>query len=751
MMYKFLPGMILAAALALPAAAQQKDNKARLSPQTRLYLQDAAQLKNGELLPNYLYRNGPNGQQYISAIIKVKPSVDAKAIETMGVKTGTKAGNIWTVSIPVNQVRAFTELPGIEYIQLDEPATSHMDSVRKVTRVDSVHAGINLPMPYNGQNVVVGVIDAGFDYTSPSLFDTTGQGFRVKRIWEQKKSGTPPTAFNYGNELTDSTAMWAQGTDLASGTHGAHVTGIVSGSGVGGAATSAAYRGMAYKSDLVLVGITPDAYQWYNTGIGDMIDGMNYIYTYAASVGKPAVVNLSWGSPAGPHDGTSLYSQACDALTGPGRIFVCSGGNNGDNNIHVQKSFTATDSTVHTFLNIATAPDGKKTWVDIWGDTAKTFCVEVRLFNGNTVVDSTGFICLDNNLYNQYLVGSNGDTCFVDFVTSSSEFNDKPRAFLRFNSRVADAICISIKGHDGKINMWNSYVYETAGYYGSFTNGGKAWAVNGNTDMTVSDISCTRSAIAVGAYTSKASFTNLAGSNVNYSGYSARGTLAPFSSKGPTVDGRIKPDIAGPGLVVASAVNSYDTSAAPGGSDADVLVSSYTKPGTGRDYYYAMFMGTSMSGPAVAGIVAMMLQVKPDLTPEMALDIIRTTAIKDNFTTQLPQGPNNRWGSGKINGYGAIRKLVQITGVTTIASHKLDCNIFPNPSNGSFILDYMGKQGPVTIEVFDAAGRIMLSESWQANNGTNRRQYDMPKAASGVYFARITAGEAFNITRMVIQ
>ncbi len=753
MMHKFLQGVLLASLLSVPAMAQQKEPvKARLSPLTRLYLQQAAQLKAGERVPNYIYKTTADQKVYISAIIKVKPTVDTKAITALGVLTGTKAGNIWTVQIPIAQVQAFTQIPDIDYIQLDEPVNSHMDSVRKATRVDSVHSGINLPMPYNGENVVVGVVDAGFDYTNPALFDTTGTGYRVKRIWEQKISGTPPAGFSYGNELTDSAAMWARQTDLATGSHGAHVTGIVAGSGVGGAPNnSGAFRGVAYKSDLVLVGITPAPSQWYNTGISDMIDGMNYVYTYAASVGKPAVVNLSWGSPAGPHDGSSLFSQACDNLTGAGKIFVCSGGNNGDNNIHVQKTFTNTDSTVYTFLNIADVPDGKKTWVDIWGDTAKTFCVQVRLFNGNNAIDSTGYICLDNNLHNTYLIGSNNDTCFVEFVTADAEFNDKPRVFLRFNSKVPDDICIGIKGKDGKVNMWNSYVYETAGYYGSFSNGGKPWAVSGNTEMTISDISSTRSAIAVGAYASKISFTNLSGGNISYQGYATKGALVPFSSKGPTADNRIKPDIAGPGMTVASSVNAFDVSVTPGGADEDMLVSSYTHPTNGHTYYYAMFSGTSMSGPAVSGIVAMMLQLKPNLTPASALDIIRTTAIKDIYTTQLPQGPNNRWGSGKINAYGAVKKLVQMTGVTTVVKHKLDCNIFPNPNNGSFTIDYLGKQGPVQVEIYDAAGHVLLSELWETGNGMNRKQYDVLRSAKGVYFARITAGEAYNITKMVIQ
>jgi hypothetical protein len=65
----------------------------------------------------------------------------------------------------------------------------------------------------------------------------------------------------------------------------------------------------------------------------------NYVFNYANLVNKPAVANLSWGCPLGPRDGTSLFSQACNNLVGPGKIFVLSGGNNGNNNIHLKKTY----------------------------------------------------------------------------------------------------------------------------------------------------------------------------------------------------------------------------------------------------------------------------------------------------------------------------------------------------------------------------------------------------------------------------
>ena len=170
-------------------------------------------------------------------------------------------------------------------------------------------------MGIGGKNVVVGIIDAGFDFTHPTMFDTTNSLYRIKRVWAQKKYGTPPSGFAYGNEMVDSASIVATGFDTGIASHGTHVTGIAAGSGYGSNTTNNKYRGFSYQSDIALVCIMPAESEWAVAGESDILDGMSYIYNYAASVSKPAVVNLSWGANIGSHNGNSLFSQACDALT----------------------------------------------------------------------------------------------------------------------------------------------------------------------------------------------------------------------------------------------------------------------------------------------------------------------------------------------------------------------------------------------------------------------------------------------------
>lgn len=747
--------LLLFGALGSVYAFAQKGEPAppKLSPLTKLYLQRAASA--GAIQPNYVYKQDNTSGTSISAIIKVNMAhaTDvASTLETLGARVGTKAGNIWTVQVPVLQVSAFSQVKGIEYIQLDEPAFPTLNEARKQTRVDSVHAGINLFCPFTGDGVVMGIIDAGFDYAHPVFFDTTGTHYRVKRIWEQKKTGTPPAAFSYGNEITDTTSMRAGGNDNGQ-THGTHVGGIAAGSGYGGSADNRLLRGVAFQSDMVFVGITPDKAQWMNTGAADMIDGINYIYSYAASVGKPCVANLSWGNPLGPRDGTSLFSVACDNLAGTGKIFVCSAGNNGEKKIHLKKNFSASDTVINTFLDIAENPLGKVTWVDIWGQPSRTFCAKVKLYTKQGgFIDSTDLICLDDNIHNQYVIGSNADTLFVDFITSTSEFNGKPRLLMEFNSKITDSVCISVSGHAGSVDMWNNYVHNTTGYTGSFQSYNLPWAVTGNNITTISDLASTNTALTVGAYASKTNFVNINSTPQSYTGYVQRGDLVPFSSRGPAIDGRIKPDITGPGLTLGSAASSYDPSFQPGGDSYNLVIRNYTFPITSRTYPFAMLSGTSMSSPTVAGIVALMLQANPKLTPQQAKDIIFSTAIKDQFTGSLPAGGNNSWGNGKINAYAAVSQAWQTNDVKTVNANTIQYKLYPNPGNGMFNISYQSKiEDAATIEIYTIDGKKAYTTNWQLHNGDNSRALMLTHLPKGFYFTTLTTKAGSATIKTIIE
>jgi uncharacterized repeat protein (TIGR01451 family) len=123
-------------------------------------------------------------------------------------------------------------------------------------------------------------------------------------------------------------------------------------------------------------------------------------------------------------------------------------------------------------------------------------------------------------------------------------------------------------------------------------------------------------------------------------------TMSSFSSRGPvTIDGsnRLKPDISAPGSGIRSST-----------------------PGTG----YGNSSGTSMAGPHVAGLVGLLLSVRPDMVGDVddIEAIINSTAVPVNVTQTcggIPSStiPNNTFG------YGRIDALAMYNAATTVVPH----------------------------------------------------------------------------------
>ena len=733
--------LLVCCGLSIAAMAQAKP---KLSPLTRHYLQELSTSgKQDGILKGYVYKRLQDGGVYTSALIKVSDAALAQTnLKSIGAFVGTKAGNIWTVQVPVAKTVLFTTLTGISYIQLDEPAMPCLNIARKTTRTDSAQAGYGLPMGYSGNGVVMGVIDFGFDYNHPTFYDTLNSTYRIKKVWEMEATGTPPAGYMYGKEITDPAAIRAEGTDNAAEFHGTSTTGMAAGSGYGGDVTNKKFRGMAYDADIILVGVRRDSIggQWMQGSFTDFIDGLNYIFNYAASVGKPAVVNISWGSESGSHDGTSLFNQACDALTGAGKIVVMSAGNEGEEHLHIYKAFTPTDTVVNTFLTF-TDSAYKRTWVDIWGDTAKTFCASVTLYKNGVAGATTGYFCTSDSIANINLLGADGiDTCYVQFISSVAEENGKPRTIVNIFNRAVDSVNVTIQATNGFINTWNEYYYYgfPYQYQSAFDSAGFAWATNGTNISAISDMGSAQSVLLVGAYASKVNWTDINGSMWTYASYVPANRLVPFSSRGPMIDGRIKPDITAPGLTIATSTSSYDTSYTATGSLSSNVDSKYTDATTGKTYYYAEFDGTSAAAPAASGIVALMLQANPSLTPDQVKSYIFSTAIHDVYTGTLPATGTNDWGHGKINAYGALKSIVHDLGVYNFAGKKLDCTLFPNPNDGSFMLDYTAdKSESLSVSVYDITGRLVSMNNWQVNIGANQYHCNMQHAAKGIYMVRV--------------
>lgn len=118
--------------------------------------------------------------------------------------------------------------------------------------------------------------------------------------------------------------------------------------------------------------------------------------------------------------------------------------------------------------------------------------------------------------------------------------------------------------------------------------------------------------------------------------------LASFSLRGPSPYNEIKPEASAPGVNVRSSV--------PGGK------------------YEGGWSGTSMAGPHVSGVAALLLQINSSLTVDQLESIITSTAVP-RIDSEYPTSPNNGYGSGRIDAYAAVSSL--LTGIGNVKGQVL--------------------------------------------------------------------------------
>ena len=666
-----------------------------------------------------------NNELYASAFIQVESGTEKiPSFNNLGILVEKKLGNIWLAQIPIKTLTQLGNIPEVEFIKVSEPIIAELDKAREYTNVNELHSGYQLPQKFFGKNVIVGIIDKGFDYTHPTFFDSTYTELRIIRVWDQNAIGTPPTGYTYGNEIVGASNILSKKYDKIDESHGTHVAGIAAGSGIG---TSGKYRGIAPASEIILVSSLEG-------GDLELAEAMEYIFNYANSVNKPAVINCSWGTGFGARDGLSPFDQAIDLLTGEGKIIIISAGNSGDEKFHTSHVFTSTDSVFGTFLKI----DGNNIGtgehkIDIWGGANNSFKIATAIVNADNsyaIEDYTPYISSKtDNIFNYTLIDD--DPLFPDnttikySTTSKVPYNLKPNIRLTVNNSDQDDdykwIYIEIIAYNSTVHLWGDEGIE-------FTNLNLPSLGQGNSYYTITEPGNGNNVITVGAYNST---------------ISTIGDMSSFSSKGPTTDGRIKPDITAPGNRITSSVSRFDSNYLIGGTYWADKVLGITD-GT-NIWYFASMQGTSMSAPIVTGIVALFLEANPLLAPSQLKDLIYTNSITDSYTGAIP---NNIWGYGKIDAQKTINAILNTTFIKENKDINLKIRLFPNPTTGKIFLE--SKILEISrIDIYDLFGRLLISD-----NAINNREfltYDLSNYKNGIYLIKVTCGSKSYLNKIVLH
>ncbi len=616
------------------------------------------------------------------------------------VSTGTIVG----LRVPVEGLLTLAAASDVVYVEPAWKAKPTLDRSVPAIGADVLHAS---SPPVTGKGVIIGGVDTGIDYSHYDFrYDSDGDGIeessRILYILDQTGLfNATYTKAEIESDLRDGLGpnegdVREQDTDG----HGTHVMGIAAGDG---SASTAGFIGVAPQAWIIAVKTT-----FYTS---DILAGVRYIFDKADELGLPVVVNLSLGGQDGPHDGTSLFEQGLDELLDrPGRAIVVSAGNEGDKAIHVGRSL---NGDAYTFSLV---PREGSLDFSLWYPGGSSFTITVVPPGGAPIsVPTGGSDSASTPSGNVYVDNASG---------GENPENGDNEALINLSgltSQLPWSVTVTDSGGGGRFDGWITSDNGTI--------------LGGDASETVDEPGNARRVITVGAFTTKNRWASRAGEE-DFSDQYPIGDLSYFSSRGPTRDGRVKPEITAPGAWIAAAMSS----SAPA---ADYL--------TCPDGVHTLLLGTSMAAPHVTGTIALMFSIDPDLTATEVRDILTGTAQPDGFTGAVP---NPEWGWGKLRADTAVSSLSPPPPGPT-ASLKVKLAENPVRTSARFICTVPDDSSGATLYIYDVAGRSVAAILIPP--GGSNYDWDLTDAsgmplAPGLYLFVLSDGTACtSIGKLVIE
>ena len=678
-----------------------------------------------------------NGESRGATFVTIDNENARALLEAQDFDITASYGNVLTVDAPLTRLAQIAEIEGVTRVSVARNMRLKSDLQRSTANVDQVHAGTGLAMPYTGTGVVVGIIDVGIDYNHMAFKDANGKS-RVVRVFKPSAYGTINIGGQtiQGVEYSTPEAIAKLSTDYNSESHGTHTSAIAAGTKVGN------YGGMAPNADIVLCGMGDDLSD------ASILNAVRYVFAYAESEGKPAVVNLSLGDHAGAHDGTSDFCQALDLLTGDGKVCVAAAGNEGDLNIHFSTTFAneGTSAEQGTVVLSDSEYDGTyyEAAIDIWGvdNTAYTLQYVVMDADGTILTrspkqtasasGSATFNMTSHSTFSTYYKGS--ATAYFGVDAKNNKYN----VYVEVNAESVDA---NFGGYVGLLLYGPKGVMLNGWVVDEFTDImalGKDGLIDGDSEKSISAMVTGENVISVGAFASKKSYKSISGQTWSY-GILTEGNLASFSSYGPDANGIARPDVVGAGALVISAVNGYDNNTI----NETYLAAKATDAG-GATHYWGDMMGTSMSSPQVAGIVALWLQANPQLSAQDIRTVMNNTSIRDTYVTQ---GEAKKWGAGKINALEGIKYVIGNSGIDDVVKPVSEVVIYPNPTDGAFAV-YAPSEDRVTVTVYTIDGAMCYKSQIACEGGI--ANVDLrEQLPGGVYVVTVDGEGVHEVTRLL--
>lgn len=187
--------------------------------------------------------------------------------------------------------------------------------------------------------------------------------------------------------------------------------------------------------------------------------------------------------------------------------------------------------------------------------------------------------------------------------------------------------------------------------------------------------------------------------------------ISSFSSAGPSIDGRVKPDNAAMGVNVP----------------VQVEITTF-----GRS------SGTSFSCPILSGMAACLLQAVPKALNTDIIEVLHTSADRYN-------SPDSLYGYGIPDMVTALVKL-QHKYITMPLEESI---VGPNPTTGNIEIIFRQPPGKLTIEIVSMTGKMIYRNNYQDYAGRSLVITELQNREQGMYFIRIIKGTVVKVYKII--
>lgn len=530
------------------------------------------------------------------------------------------------VYVPLSTVTPST------YTSYTYSAVPKLYSLLDVTSMDA--AGITpageLPVLNNqGAGVIVGFVDTGINYTD-SLFRNVDGSTRIIGIWDQtnnsensnnieNETAKPFSAFSalYGTQYTAEEINLALNSDNPASIvptrdengHGTFLASIAAGNrderaGFSGAAPQASIAmvklkpAKQYLRDFYLIQDGAEAYQE-----NDIMMGVSYLYFLARKYSMPLVVCIPLGTNMGSHMGMSRLGQYLNQVSlSNGSAVITAAGNETGARHHFRAVMDADTDEVTAELRVGEREAGFS--MELWAENMGAYTVGFISPTGEVAREISVPLRGENTV--SFLLEQTQITVYTQIadVSSGSQF-----IFMRFENPMSGIWRILIRNSLDIRETFHIWL-PVRGFISDET-----YFLRPDPDTTITDPGNARYPITVTAYDH------------------TKNSIYIHASRGYSLSGRIKPDLAAPGVNILGASVS------------------------GRRL--TRMSGTSVSAAHLAGAAAILLNwgVLNANYPYLNTPVLKSIFVRGAQRNPALTYPNREFGYGTLNLYEAFLHL----------------------------------------------------------------------------------------------